>query len=672
MILNQENFAPANRCPAQSAPGRPLSKRPRAFGFLGAALCLSLLALWSLPTRAAESPSPSAPHQPQVLTVEGRVSILPAGVSVWQPAKPGQVLHVGDKLRTEKNSRATVRLADLSVLRLKELTTFELLPPHSKDRKPLLDLKSGSLYFFSREKPLDIQFRTPTAVGAIRGTEFLLTATEDGETRLALLDGAVDLSNEAGQIQMQAGEQARVVKGQPPTKSPLIDAVNVIQWCLYYPAVVDADEIAFTAREKEMLSESLAAYRAGDLLGALATFPADTIPPSEATRVYHAALLLSVGRVDEASRILGDLPAASGPAQALRELIAAVQFKEWTRPAPPATASEWLAESYYLQSRARLDDALKAARHATAQSPAFGFASVRVAELEFSFARVSAAESALDLGLKNSPRHAQGLALRGFLAAARGRLPEALQWFDQAIAVDGALGNAWLGRGLVRIRLGQRTEGRQDLQTAAALEPNRALFRSYLGKAFSHEGQDALAQKDLRLARKLDPNDPTAWLYSALLNQQHNQINAAIRELEKSQDLNDNQSIFRSQLLLDQDRAVRSANLASIYRDAGMLDVSVREAAKAVNADYANYSAHLFLASSYDAARDPKLFNLRLEAPARSEWLIGNLLAPVGAGTLSRNLSQQDYVRLFEKDGLGISSSTEYHSHGEWVQSASQ
>ena len=42
--------------------------------------------------------------------------------------------------------------------------------------------------------------------------------------------------------------------------------------------------------------------------------------------------------------------------------------------------------------------------------------------------------------------------------------------------------------------------------------------------------------------------------------------------MEKSQELNDNRSVYRSQLLLDQDRAVRSANLANIYRDAGMFD----------------------------------------------------------------------------------------------------
>ena len=626
-----------------------------------AALCLAVLGLL---------PAAQGRDESQILTVENKVWVMPAESGARQEAKPGQILHLHDRLQTEKDSRATVRLADRSILRINELTTFELLPPQDKDRKPLLDLKTGSLYFFSREKPADVEFRTPTVVGAIRGTEFLLAAAEDGETRLALLDGAVDLSNSAGQIQMQSGEQARVAAGQAPVKTPLLDAMNVIQWCLYYPAVLDADEISFTAAEQETLRESLAAYRAGDLLAALTALP-EKLETGEATRTYQAALLLGVGRVDEASQLLANLPSASAPAQALRELIAAVQFKEWQRSAPPATASEWLAESYYQQSRAKLDDALAAARKAAAQAPAFGFAAVRVAELEFSFARIAATQTALDAGLKQSPRHAQGLALRGFVAAAQGRPKEALPWFEKAIAVDGALGNAWLGRGLVRIRLGQFAEGRQDLQTAAALEPNRALLRCYLGKAWSVEGRPELADKELRLARQLDPNDPTAWFYAALLNQQRNRINEAIRELEKSQDLNDNRAIFRSHLLLDQDRAVRSANLAGIYRDAGMEDVSVREAGRAVNADYANASAHLFLANSYDLARDPKLFNRRLEAPARSEWLIGTLLAPVGSTTLSRNLSSQDYFRLFERDGLGMNATVDYRSYGEWIQTAS-
>ncbi|MCX6902683.1 MAG: FecR domain-containing protein [Verrucomicrobia bacterium] len=635
-------------------PGGCSPSRRGALSLLLQVALVLVAGLWSSEALAQKSkPLPLAGDEIKILTVEGQTELwTPAGTD-WEPAKPNQILRIGARIRTGKLARATILFSDRSVLRIGESTTFEILPPIQKDTKPLVSLRNGLLYFFSREKPRDIQFRTPTAAGAIRGTEFLLQAEEvTGETLLALLEGEVELGNEAGQIQLRGGEQARVSKGQVPNKTALIDAINVIQWCLYYPAVAEAEEINFSVAEKEALRDSLTAYRSGDLLQALAAFPGGKLPPTEAVLVFEAALRLSVGQVEQASRLLDNAPAANALAEALRKMVAAVQYKTWTRTNQPVLGSAWLAESYYLQSRSRLGEALKAAESAAEKSPT--------------------AQRALAKGLRASPRHAQGLALQGFLLAASNDIKSALDQFDQAIAVDGALGNAWLGRGLCRIRQGYREEGRRDLEVAAALEPQRSLLRSYLGKAFSNAGDDAHAEKELKLARKFDPNDPTSWLYLALLEQQGNRINEAIRALEKSQKLNDKRSLFRSKFLLDQDQAVRGANLAGIYRDAGMTEVSVREAARAVSYDYANYSAHLFLANSFDALRDPRQANLRYETPAVSEYFIANLLAPVGGTPLSQNVSQQEYARLFERDQMGVASSTDYSSRGSWTQQGSQ
>ena len=270
------------------------------------------------------------------------------------------------------------------------------------------------------------------------------------------------------------------------------------------------------------------------------------------------------------------------------------------------------------------------------------------------------------------PRNAQSLAVKGFVLTSENRVTDAEDTFDQAIALDGALGNAWLGLGLCEIRLGHAEAGRKDIQVAAALEPNRADLRSYLGKAFSNAGDGHRADKELALARHLDANDPTSWLYSALLEQQDNEVNSAVQDLEKSEQLNDNRRLFRSKLLLDQDQSVRGANLAGIYQDAGMVDWSVREASRSVDLDYANSSAHHFLANSYDALRDPNQINLRYETPWLSELLVADLLAPVGAGNLSEFTSQQQYARFFEGDHFGVSSDTEYSSHGDWLERASQ
>ncbi len=453
-----------------------------------------------------------------------------------------------------------------------------------------------------------------------------------------------------------------------------------------YPGILDPDELVWPGGEPAALAGSLAAYRAGDLLAALEQYPAGRAPASNAERVYLAALLLTVGQVEPAENLLE--PAANGQsgevgsqrtawlAVALRKVIAAVKRRPFpsnlsAQPSTP-TATELLAESYYQQAQARLEPALEAARQAVARAPRFGFAQARLAELEFSFGHTKAARKAVERSLELSPRNAQAFALKGFLLAAENRYGEAIAAFDRAIALNGALGNAWLGRGLCRIHRGDGAGGLADLQTAVTLEPQRSVLRSYLGKAFDQQGLDAQTAKELRRGQELDPADPTAWLYSALLNQEHNRINQAVRDLEHSQELVGNRGVYRSQLLLDQDRAVRGANLASVYRDAGMTDVSLREAARAVNYDYANYSAHLFLANSYNALRDPRQINLRYETPWLSEYLVGNLLAPVGAGALSQTVSQNEYGRLFERNRLGVVSATEYLSRGDWTQSGAQ
>jgi Flp pilus assembly protein TadD len=617
----------------------------------------------------AQNARTNNPAETALLTIEGKVEVSVAGAIVWSPARTNQLLRVGDGLRTGARSRATLRLSDKSVLRINELTTLKILPPPESRNAPVLDLGSGSTYFFSREKPADIQFRTPLASGAIRGTEFNLDVGAGGRTVLSLFDGRVELRNEQGRIDLITGEQGVADPGQAPAKTAVIDAINIIQWCLYYPAVLDADELGLSAAA---LSASVAAYRQGDLLQALADYPENRIPDTDPERIYRAALLLAVGQVEQSEALLKELQSASLLADALREMIAAVKFQPWHRASAPNTASEWLAESYHLQSRSQLDAALRAAQSAADRSPTFGFAWARVAELEFSFGRSRPALAALERALQLSPRHAEAISLKGFLVASQNRISPALDLFGQAIAIDPALGNAWLGRGLCRIRQGEADAGRQDLQVAATLEPGRSVLRSYLGKAFSNSGEEELAGKELGLAERLDPKDPTPWLYSALLHQQENRINQGVADLEKSQELNDNRSVFRSRLLLDQDRAVRGANLAALYRDAGMTDVSVREASRAVNSDYANYSAHLFLANSYDALRDPKQINLRYETPWMSELLMANLLSPVGAGSLSQYVSQQEYSKLFERDHLGIFSQTEYWSGGNWHQVGSQ
>jgi len=636
-----------------------------------------------------------AADEVRIIAIEGSAEIIASGARrgvVTQTTN--QVLAAGDRLSVQTNSRVRLLVSGRSVITLGAGAVIEVAPPDA-EAKPGLQLFRGLLSFFHRDRPGRIRILTPGATAGVEGTEFVIRVeTTDGveTTTFSLIDGQVSLTNPQGSLTLTNGQQAVAQAGQAPRPIAGFIANNVQQWALYYPAVLDLRDLPLTAAEREALAPSLTAYQSGDLLAALSAYPADRTPASDAEKVYRAALLLSVGEVADAQLLLaGPNAGAAAPtarlAKALQQMIAAVKLQPSPAMVSPSLPTELLAASYDEQSRAQGDASLKRALALARQAAThdFSFAAVRVAELEFSFGRTRQAEEALDKSLQQAPRNAQALALKGFLAAARNQTAEAAQWFDRALAVDPALGNAWLGRGLTTLH---RTpswfsiptrgthQGLQaaaaDLTMAAALEPQRSLFRSYLGKAFGETGDGRRALHELGLARTLDPNDPTPWLYSALENWQQNRVNEAVDDLERSIALNDNRALFRSRLRLDEDEAVRSASLAKVLRSAGLDDVSLREAATAVGHDYANFSAHQFMAESFDALRDPTRFNLRYETVWFNELLLANMFAPAGAGLLSQHLSQQEYTSLFDRQRLNFLTTTEYRSDGQYREIASQ
>lgn len=645
-----------------------------------------LIAAWSLAwvgvgTVQGQQGQTNDARRVVVLALQGEVHLVRGNDPSKYPARTNDVLSSGDRLSTGPKSQAKLLWYDRSVLQVDQLSLVEI-PPASPQRRPIgFRLLQGLIYFFHRDAPDAVEFNTPRISAVVKGTEFSLRVGADGTTTVSVFEGEVEMKDPAGAARkVGRNEQGIAREGRPLEVRPMVEAANdLLQWFLYYPGVLDPAEIPFTDAQRTELVDSLQAYAEGDLATALARFPSANPAPSPEHELYHSALLLSIGQVEDADQRLTRLttnPSSEARltvlAQALRILVQVVKGKSPAAPDSPAPqlATEYLVRSYQKQAVGQLDEALVAARRATEVSPRFGYSWARVAELEFGHGRIPESERALARALSFSPKQAEALSLRGFLFGAKNRLVPAIAAFTEAISRDPRLGNAWLGRGLCRIRLGQRSAGLADLLTAASTEPQRASLRSYLGKAYAEAGVTGRAYHELELARQLDPRDPTAFLYRAVLQQQQNRVNDAIKDLEHSEALNANRQIYRSKILLDQDRAVAGANLATVYADAGMQPFSLQQAARAVSADYANFSSHLFLANSYNELRDPRQIDLRYETPWQSEYLVSQLLAPVGGGTLSPYVTHQEYSRFFERDRLGFSSRSDYLSDGNWFQAA--
>src|SRR5262249_53477818 len=143
-----------------------------------------------------------------------------------------------------------------------------------------------------------------------------------------------------------------------------------------------------------------------------------------------------------------------------------------------------------------------------------------------------------------------------------------------------------------------------SIQTAVLLDPDDALLRSYLAKAYYEEKRPVEAGKELAEAKELDPSDPTPYLYDAIRKQNENRPVEALYDLQDSIDRNDRRAVYRSRLLLDQDRAVRGADLARVYNDLGFELLGLVAARRSADEDQSNYSSHLIMGGNYRVLPD--------------------------------------------------------------------
>jgi hypothetical protein len=156
------------------------------------------------------------------------------GSSGWSAAAAGQALGAGDRLRTGEDSRAIVRMADGSVLQLDELTTIEIKVASAAGAHQTIGLPAGAAYFLNRGGGgRELQFETPSANGAIRGTALLIKVSPvNGSTGVSMLEGAFELSNAGGRVVARQGEQAGVAPMSSPAKELLDELGQVAPWYL--------------------------------------------------------------------------------------------------------------------------------------------------------------------------------------------------------------------------------------------------------------------------------------------------------------------------------------------------------------------------------------------------------------------------------------------------------
>lgn len=140
-------------------------------------------------------------------------------------------LYEGDECKTEKASKASIRLADGTQVAMNEETTFrvQVRRERAKGITRIFKLLIGEMWIKTTE-PVPIEVETPVATAAIKGTEFNLRVQPDGKSILTVIEGLVEFGTPFGTCPIRTATVSYGERGKKCTKPAPIDPTPAVAW----------------------------------------------------------------------------------------------------------------------------------------------------------------------------------------------------------------------------------------------------------------------------------------------------------------------------------------------------------------------------------------------------------------------------------------------------------
>ena len=164
-----------------------------------------------------------------ITRISGVVTVLPVGSIAWTEAEVDTQLRAGDRIRTTDNSSAIITFFEGSVIELKSNTevgiTELIIEVGPKSTTISLEQTIGTT--INRVQKLvdtasSYEIDTPSAVAAVRGTEYEVVVLSDSTTTVIVTEGNVSVTAQGVSVLVSDDEQTTVLPGEPPsTPTPL-------------------------------------------------------------------------------------------------------------------------------------------------------------------------------------------------------------------------------------------------------------------------------------------------------------------------------------------------------------------------------------------------------------------------------------------------------------------
>ncbi len=181
----------------------------------------------------------------RVYSVKGAVESRPNETALWSELSKGDELFDGNEIRVGESSRVGLKLVTGKLLRLRANSYLKVGAPSEVNPGGKVNLVSGVVHLFSRQKGNSPAIDTRDVSAAIRGSE-----------------GEVALANDEGSLVIGKGEQVRSLKGGAPRRVLLAKPEASVQWALYFPALISlADLDAFFVQQDASAKRAWALVR---------------------------------------------------------------------------------------------------------------------------------------------------------------------------------------------------------------------------------------------------------------------------------------------------------------------------------------------------------------------------------------------------------------------------
>ncbi len=171
--------------------------------------------------------------------------------------KIGDTITTDHRIRTGKKSLMDILLNNGTILSIKEVSVLSVSNLKIEDSDPPTRLKmlTGKLRIMLKKiyKTESLILKTPTAIAAVRGTDFGVITT-NLETKIVVFDGRVEVGAENKDIKksyiLKKREETSIKKNEPPVMPKILPAEIIENWFDHYE-IDNSNKIVTKAKKDE-------------------------------------------------------------------------------------------------------------------------------------------------------------------------------------------------------------------------------------------------------------------------------------------------------------------------------------------------------------------------------------------------------------------------------------